>query len=58
MARTQGREAQTELAVVARHLEPAQQVAVLLTVGRYITHSTICNTLKFAAPVTSPLGTA
>ncbi len=58
MASTQGREAQGELVAVARHLEPAQQVAVLLTVGRYITHSTICNTLQIAAPVTSPLGTA
>jgi alkylhydroperoxidase family enzyme len=56
MARTQGRDAQAELASVSRHLAPALQVAVLLTVGRYIAHSTICNTLKFDAPVTSPLG--
>jgi alkylhydroperoxidase family enzyme len=56
MARTQGRNAQAELAAVGRHLPPALQVAVLLTVGRYMAHSTICNTLQFAAPVTSPLG--
>ena len=58
MAKTQGRNAQGELAALAHHLESAQQVAVLLTVGRYVAHSTICNTLQFAAPVTSPLGTA
>jgi alkylhydroperoxidase family enzyme len=56
MARTQGRDAQAELASTARHLSPELQVAVLLTVGRYIAHSTICNTLQFKAPVASPLG--
>lgn len=58
MARTQGRAAQAELAALNRSLSPALQVAVLLTVGRYIAHSTICNTLQFTAPVASPLGTA
>ena len=56
MAGTQGRDAQAELAALARHMGPASQVAVLLTVARYIAHSTVCNTLQFAAPVTSPLG--
>jgi hypothetical protein len=30
-------------------------VAVMLTVGRYLAHSAICNTLQFTAPVASPL---
>jgi alkylhydroperoxidase family enzyme len=56
MARSQGRDAQTELAALPAHLSPDLQVAVLLTIARYIAHSTICNTLQFAAPVTSPFG--
>ncbi len=56
MAITQGRDAQAELAALGRHLPPGLRVAVLLTVGRYVAHSTICNTLQFAVPVTSPLG--
>src|SRR5437868_737518 len=44
MARTQGREAQAELAALGRHLQPDLQVAVLLTVGRYVAHLTICKT--------------
>jgi alkylhydroperoxidase family enzyme len=57
MARTQGRDAQAELAALGRHLPPELQVAVLLTIARYIAHSTICNTLQFEAPVASPFGT-
>jgi alkylhydroperoxidase family enzyme len=56
MAKTLGRDAHAELAALCEHLSPELRVAVLLTVGRYIAHSTICNTLQFAAPVASPLG--
>lgn len=55
MARTNGRQAQAEFAALDDKFGPEALVAILLTVGRYIAHSTISNTLQFAAPVPSPL---
>lgn len=53
MARTQGRAADKEADDLLKLSGPDILVGVLLTVGRYIAHSTICNTLKIAPPATS-----
>lgn len=56
MATSQGRNAH-DTAVACRKLVSADRlVAIMMTVGRYLAHSAICNTLRFKPPVTSPLG--
>lgn len=44
-----------QLADVVATLEPEEVVAVLLTVGRYLAHSAVVQTLELAPPVASPL---
>ena len=44
-----------ELAAVVRSIGHTQAVAVLLLVGRYITHALFVNALELAPPVTSPI---
>lgn len=56
MAKSQGRDARATSQACLAYCEPARLVAILLTVGRYLAHSAICNTLRFAPPVSSPLG--
>ncbi len=56
MAKTQGRGAQDAARACARFLDAPKLVAVMLTVGRYLAHSALCNTLQFAPPVESPIG--
>jgi alkylhydroperoxidase family enzyme len=55
MAKTQGRDAY-RAAEACRELCSADRVVgIMLTVGRYLAHSAICNTLRFTPPVASPL---
>lgn len=56
VAKTQGRGAQAEADAVLARGEPRLLMGVLLTIGRYLAHSAICNTLQLQAPVPSPLG--
>ncbi|MHB8528592.1 MAG: hypothetical protein ACYC8V_03660 [Caulobacteraceae bacterium] len=56
MAKTQGHGAQEAAASCRSLMEPDRLVAVMLTVGRYLAHSAISNTLRFVPPVASPLG--
>ncbi len=56
VAKTQGRGAQSEADAFLKLSDPAMLMGVLLTIGRYLAHSAICNTLQLAAPVPSPLG--
>jgi len=58
VAKTQGRGAQTEADAVLATGDASLLMGVLLTIGRYLAHSAVCNTLQIKAPVTSPLGTA
>jgi alkylhydroperoxidase family enzyme len=55
MAKTQGRDAYDSAQAYRSMCEPQRLVAVMLTVGRYLAHSAICNTLRFSPPVASPL---
>ena len=58
MAKTQGRDGAAALSDLAPYCDAERAVAILLTVGRYLAHSAISNTLRLAAPVASPLGPA
>ncbi len=53
--RTQGREARPQSDALLAATDPATVVGVLMTVGRYLAHSAICNTLGVQPPVASPL---
>jgi hypothetical protein len=44
-----------ELAAVVRSIGHTQAVAVLLLVGRYVTHALFVNALELQPPVASPL---
>jgi alkylhydroperoxidase family enzyme len=55
MANTQGRAAHREAEAYQRMCDPERLVGVMLTVGRYLAHSVICNTLRITPPVASPL---
>lgn len=55
MAKTQGRHAGRELAELSKLGNPQLLTGILLTVVRYIAHSTICNALKLVPPVMSPM---
>lgn len=52
-----GKNAAAELDQVVRAIGPAMTMAVLMLIGRYVTHALIVNTLNLAAPVSSPLET-
>ena len=55
MAETQGRGAAGALDACAAFFKASELVAILLTVGRYLAHAALANTLRFKAPVPSPL---
>ena len=55
MAKTQGRDAHSAAETCRKLCSAERLVGIMLTVGRYLAHSAICNTLRFAPPVTSPL---
>lgn len=50
-----GHDVTLELEAVVRSLGPATTIAVLMLVGRYVSHALIANALNLAAPVPSPL---
>jgi alkylhydroperoxidase family enzyme len=51
----QGHDVTPELEAVVRSLGPAMTIALLMLVGRYVSHALIANALNLAAPVPSPL---
>jgi alkylhydroperoxidase family enzyme len=50
-----GHDCTSELEAVVRAIGPAEAIAVLMLIGRYVTHALIVNTLNLAPPVPSPL---
>jgi alkylhydroperoxidase family enzyme len=50
-----GHDVTPELEPVVRSLGPAMTIAVLMLVGRYVSHALIANALNLTAPVPSPL---
>jgi alkylhydroperoxidase family enzyme len=52
-----GHETTRELEAVIQSIGPAMTIAVLMLIGRYMSHAMIVNSLNLAAPVPSPLGT-
>jgi hypothetical protein len=50
-----GHDITAELEPVIRSIGPAMSIAVLMLVGRYLSHSIIVNALNLAPPVPSPL---
>lgn len=50
-----GKNSAVELTAVAEAIGPAQAIAVLMLVGRYVSHALIVNTLNLAPPVPSPM---
>ena len=56
MARTQGRGARLDAEAFLSLTDKETLVGVMLTIGRYLAHSAICNTMQFKPPVPSPLG--
>jgi alkylhydroperoxidase family enzyme len=52
-----GHDTTPELEAVVRSIGPAKTIAVLMLIGRYISHAMIVNTLNLPAPVPSPLET-
>jgi alkylhydroperoxidase family enzyme len=55
MARDQGRGNKPEADAFLALTDPATLMGVMLTVGRYLAHAAICNTLEIKAPVSSPI---
>ena len=55
MVARQGRGVNRELEAVVGSIGPEQAVAVLILVGRYVTHAQIVNALELEPPVASPL---
>jgi alkylhydroperoxidase family enzyme len=53
-----GHNTTAELEAVIQYIGPAMTIAVLMLIGRYMTHAMIVNSLNLAAPVTSPLDEA
>lgn len=51
-----GRHCDSELELVAQTIGPAMTIAILMLIGRYLTHALIVNALELAPPVPSPLG--
>jgi len=56
--RRHGKGTTGELETVVTHTCAAQAMAVLMLIGRYVTHALIVNALNLAAPVPSPLAAA
>jgi hypothetical protein len=50
VTRRAGRNTTPEIEAVTRAIGPAQAIAVLMLIGRYISHALIVNTLKLAPP--------
>ena len=50
-----GHDVTPELEAVIGSLGPATTIAILMLVGRYVSHALIANALNLAAPVPSPL---
>ena len=50
-----GKDCAAELEAVIRAFGPATAIAVLMLIGRYVTHGLIANTLDLTPPVPSPL---
>jgi hypothetical protein len=50
VAQRRGHSAGPELEAVIRAIGPAQSIAVLMLIGRYVSHALIVNTLNIAAP--------
>ena len=50
VAQRGGRNTTTELEAVAQSIGPAQAIAVLMLIGRYMSHALIVNTLSLAPP--------
>jgi len=50
-----GHDVTAELEPVVRSIGPAMSIAVLMLVGRYLSHAIIANALDLAPPVPSPL---
>jgi alkylhydroperoxidase family enzyme len=46
-----------ELETVIQSIGPAMTIAILMLIGRYVSHAMIVNSLNLAAPVPSPLET-
>ncbi len=55
VVRRNGHKCTTELEAAIRAIGPARAIAVLMLIGRYVTHALIVNTLHLAPPVPSPL---
>jgi hypothetical protein len=56
MATTQGRGARADAETFLNLTDHKTLVGVMLTVGRYLAHSALCNTMQFKPPVSSPFG--
>jgi alkylhydroperoxidase family enzyme len=52
----QGHGVEVELAAAVKAFGPAQAIAILLLVGRYVTHGLVVNALALAPPVASIFG--
>jgi hypothetical protein len=50
-----GRDCASELESVVQAIGPAMTIAVLMLIGRYLTHALIVNALDLAPPVPSPI---
>jgi hypothetical protein len=53
--RRHGKDTGRELHAVTAAIGPAQAIAILMQIGRYVTHALIVNALELAPPVPSPL---
>ncbi len=51
-----GHSCEAELQSLVEAIGSAQAIAVMMLIGRYVTHALIVNTLALAPPVPSPLG--
>jgi alkylhydroperoxidase family enzyme len=58
MAKNQGRGARPTADAFLALTDSVTLMGVMLTVGRYLAHAAICNTLEIEAPVSSPLESA
>lgn len=56
--RRYGKGTADELESVVRTIGPAQAIAVLMLIGRYVTHGLMVNALSLSPPVPSPLSSA
>lgn len=55
VVRRHGKHASDELDALVRAVGAAQAMAVLMSIGRYVTHALMVNALDLAPPVPSPL---